>query len=166
MVLVWCDSTIKNCTSWWMSYTHRMKYDRCGQYRSCQSSTEPSPLLWSGSRAWKCPPSISWTLWCQSGHLPRPPLPPFLPLLHVPRRNGRTTYFHKYIFIEGDLAVIVNVDAFEMPVELVLGNIFLFDPQVIGKEHSELRRLEGWVLILVVGFENGLESFIDELFDI
>ena len=166
MVLVWCDSTIKNCTSWWMSYTHRMKYGRCGQYRSCRNSTGPSPLLWSGSKAWKYPPSVFWTPWCQLDRLPRPPLPPSLPLPHVPRRSGQTTYFHKYIFIKGYLAVIVNVDALEVPVELVLWNIFLLDPQVVGKKHSKLRRLEGWVLILVVGFEDGLEAFIDKLFDI
>ena len=53
-----------------------------------------------------------------------------------------------------------------MPVELILANVSLFDSEVVGEEHSEFVGFEGGVLVLVVGFEDGLESLVDEFFDI
>ena len=47
-----------------------------------------------------------------------------------------------------------------------MGNFFFFNSEVVCEEDFEFVRFEGGVLIFVVGFEDGLKPFVDELFDV
>lgn len=53
-----------------------------------------------------------------------------------------------------------------MPVELVLRDGFLVDPEVVGQQGSQLFLLEGGTGVLVVGEEDGLEVLVNEFLDV
>ena len=50
-----------------------------------------------------------------------------------------------------------------MPVELVLGDGFLVDAEVVGEVGPEFFLFEGGAGVLVVGEEDGLEVLVDQL---
>lgn len=51
------------------------------------------------------------------------------------RKSVRTCLLHVYVFIKSDFSIVVLVDAIEMPVELVLGDVLGRDTQIVGQEY-------------------------------
>ena len=73
---------------------------------------------------------------------------------------------NEYVFVEGDLAVLVGVDFAKVPVELFLGDDGFVDAEVVCEEGSELFLFESRALVLVVCLEDRLEVFLDDCFEV
>ena len=89
-----------------------------------------------------------------------------MPFLLYLRKSGKTESKKSYVFVEGDLSIIVFVNALEVPVELILADVRFFDAKIVSQENFKFLRFEGGVMILVIGLENRLEPLVDHFFDV
>lgn len=68
----------------------------------------------------------------------------------------------RYVFVEGDFAILVGINFTEVPVKLFLSDGSFVDSEIVGQEGSELLLFKGRVMVFIISFEDGFEVFFDD----